>query len=55
MATKRYEICSKCPDLKNAGGINNLVATCRLCGCVVRAKVQLKSSRCPVGKWESEV
>lgn len=40
---ERLEICQKCPNFK--GG------RCKLCGCNMRFKARLRSSKCPVGRW----
>lgn len=43
LAKSRAEICSICPDNKNG--------TCKLCGCVLAAKVRATKAKCPVLKW----
>lgn len=42
--SSRMEICRQC-DMLWMGQI------CRKCGCMVRIKTLLKSSKCPIGKW----
>lgn len=36
-------ICRACPHFKGA--------SCRLCGCRLRAKIAMATESCPVGKW----
>ena len=43
---ERRAICAACPF--KVGG---LLARCRACGCVIKAKTALESSSCPKGKW----
>lgn len=50
LANKRWNICKKCPELKGS----MLTATCRICGCVMAAKVQLKGAKCPIDNWLAE-
>jgi hypothetical protein len=42
--TERYSICEKCPHLTDN-------ARCTKCGCFMKAKVNLATSSCPIGKW----
>lgn len=39
----RWRICKSCPDLHS--GI------CSHCGCIMKLKVKLSDSSCPIGKW----
>ena len=41
---KRYNVCLECPFLKNS-------SQCKKCGCMMKAKVRIKGSSCPIGKW----
>ena len=43
----RYEICKSCEQY------NNIVKTCKLCGCFMPAKVEFKNAICPHNppKW----
>lgn len=41
--TERLALCSQCPE--------NRDGRCSQCGCFLRQKVRLASSRCPLGKW----
>jgi predicted Zn-ribbon and HTH transcriptional regulator len=41
---KRYNACLDCPFLKKN-------SQCKKCGCFMKAKVRIKASRCPIGKW----
>lgn len=50
LSDKRLAICEKCPhskDLYNRGWINY----CNICGCMLKIKTRLKSSKCPDGRW----
>lgn len=42
---KRYNICLLCPELIKS------TKQCKKCGCFMKAKTKIKSSRCPIGKW----
>ena len=46
VAAHRLRVCEQCPDR-----VNGVVGTCRLCGCVLRAKVAITAEKCPVDKW----
>lgn len=41
----RFAICKQCKHY------NRKFARCKLCGCVMIAKVALKGAKCPDGKW----
>ena len=41
---RRWALCMTCPNLVND--------RCKLCGCSFRAKIELATERCPIGKWE---
>jgi len=41
---KRIEICKSCPEL-------NSLNFCKQCGCYMPLKVRIKSSECPLKKW----
>lgn len=41
---KRFEICKKCVYLM-------LGNVCKQCGCIMRAKVHIKSANCPKNYW----
>ena len=46
----RLAICKECEhskDLYSRGWINY----CDICGCMLKMKTRLKSSKCPIGKW----
>ena len=47
----RRATCAGCPDA--VGIIGGLVTSCRLCGCIIRAKILIKGERCPANppKW----
>lgn len=44
----RLKICNTCPEL-----LQNVkpLERCKLCGCVMRAKVLIPSAKCPKGLW----
>ena len=44
---KRLSICNKCNNVKKFGHIS----VCGTCGCVIKAKVTIKSEKCPLEKW----
>ena len=48
-AKARLATCSKCPEFA-PGPMRNL-AYCRLCRCIINAKVLLPASTCPLDKW----
>ena len=58
VAATRLEICRGCDELKRSTnpkfvsnrGLTNL-SQCRKCSCIVKAKVGIKSEKCPLGKW----
>lgn len=41
---KRIETCKTCDQLTK-------LKLCKVCGCFMPAKVRLKGSSCPLGKW----
>lgn len=43
LAGQRWEICQGCDQL----ALNR----CRQCGCYMKVKVKLETSKCPIGKW----
>jgi len=50
MSDERLAICKECPhsrDLYERGWINY----CNICGCMLKVKTRLKSSKCPDGRW----
>ena len=46
VATDRLRVCRQCPER-----VSGVIGTCRLCGCVLRAKVTIRAEKCPAGKW----
>jgi len=42
---KRLELCNACPHL------GKLIRDCKVCGCLVDAKVQFTKADCPINKW----
>lgn len=44
-AQKRYSICQGCPEFIS------LTTQCKKCGCFMKFKTQIESSKCPIGKW----
>lgn len=50
LSEERLAICKKCPhskDLFSRGWINY----CDICGCMLKTKTRLASSKCPDGRW----
>jgi hypothetical protein len=45
IAAERYSICQSCDQF------NSTFKSCKDCGCFMPAKVLLKFSKCPLGKW----
>jgi len=44
---ERMTICRTCPELKR-----KLTGSfCNICGCNMKLKTQVKSAKCPLGKW----
>ena len=43
----RMSICRDCPSFYRS------TATCLECGCFMKIKTLLKSSKCPLDKWEA--
>ncbi len=46
---ERNNICSKCEHAQKI--INDYVARCKLCGCLLWSKLRLADQRCPINKW----
>lgn len=46
IAQKRYDICKLCDEF------NSSIYTCKICGCLMKLKVKLIHSVCPLNKWE---
>lgn len=44
VAKERKQICDTCPQ-------QNMIKICNSCGCIIPAKVWMRSSSCPDGKW----
>lgn len=42
-AKERMDICKRCPF--------NKLGICQQCGCIIRAKIYLKNTVCPIQKW----
>jgi hypothetical protein len=45
LGKERFEICKACPELIK------LTASCKKCGCFMKAKTKLQGATCPIGKW----
>jgi hypothetical protein len=43
---KRLRTCLDCE--------NNAVGFCKLCGCLIQAKIRVASTSCPIGLWQEE-
>jgi len=50
LKNKRINICDSCNLKKMMWG----KAWCTECGCNIGAKVSLRKSECPLGKWKTE-
>lgn len=48
---ERFALCKACPYLVNVPGLFKGMEKCIKCGCFARAKVQIRSFKCPAGKW----
>jgi hypothetical protein len=44
LRNNRYKICKSCVNYL-AGGF------CKQCGCILRFKVMIEDSKCPINKW----
>ncbi len=44
-AQTRYDVCKPCENFIA------LTSQCKLCGCLMKMKVKLKTATCPDGKW----
>ena len=51
IAVNRLVICNSCPDRSNYPQELSLTSTCKLCGCVLKAKARSTNSKCPANKW----
>lgn len=51
IAVKRIELCTTCPDRSNYPNEFNISSTCKICGCVLKAKVRSTNSKCPKDLW----
>jgi hypothetical protein len=45
VADERYSICKNCPQFLK------MSKRCKECGCFMKLKTQISSSKCPIGKW----
>jgi len=52
-ATERYKICISCEHGQKTNTQGEVIPrkTCKVCGCVLKAKVRSATSSCPKGKW----
>ena len=46
---KRFSMCQDCEHFIN------ITSQCKKCGCFMKVKTKLATSRCPVGKWDREI
>ena len=46
---QRLKICGSCDKLKET----NWGIECSVCNCKLKLKAPIKSSKCPLGKWEN--
>ena len=47
VVNRRWDICKGCPELTASD-------RCKKCGCFMKVKTHIATSRCPIGKWEKE-
>jgi len=47
IVNRRWDICKACPELTASN-------RCKQCGCFMKVKTKIATSRCPIGKWEKE-
>jgi hypothetical protein len=45
VARERYTICKSCDEF------NNILKTCKQCGCFMPAKSTVAYASCPINKW----
>jgi len=45
VARERYDICKSCDEF------NDILKTCKQCGCFMPAKSKLAYAACPISKW----
>jgi len=45
--SKRWDICKGCPELTDLN-------RCKQCGCFMKVKTRIATSKCPIGKWDKE-
>lgn len=50
-AINRLTLCNRCPDRSNYPEELTLTSTCKLCGCVLKAKARSPHATCPSKKW----
>lgn len=47
LSKQRLDICNVCPDKINTFGLDS----CKGCGCLIKLKVKLSYTKCPIDKW----
>lgn len=47
IAEDRRSICNQCPEKVETLGIEK----CNVCNCIIRLKVKLNHTNCPIDKW----
>ena len=50
-ALNRLNKCNECPHRSNYPDNVSITSTCKLCGCVLKAKVRSTNSTCPDKRW----
>lgn len=48
---QRRELCRACPEATTYHGDPTRFSQCRVCKCFLKAKTQLQTESCPLGKW----
>jgi hypothetical protein len=47
---ERLAICKECPESRDVYG-RGWINYCNICGCMLKIKTRIKTSKCPLGKW----
>lgn len=47
VASNRHSICNQCPEKVETLGIEK----CNVCNCIIKLKVKLTHTNCPIDKW----
>ena len=47
VASSRNSICNTCPEKVETLGVDK----CNICNCIIKLKVKLTHTNCPINKW----